>query len=321
VRLAVFGVGGVGGYVGARLVEAGEDVVLIARGAHLEAIRRDGLRLESIAGDAHVRPSLATDDPAEAGPVDAVVVATKTWQLPNAAAALTPLVGDGTTVVPLLNGVEAAEVLSVALGPEPVIGGLCGMISFLAGPGRIRHTGAKPWVTIGELDGTSTDRVRRLGSTLERCRGLRVTVSERILAELWEKFAFITATGGVGAVTRAPIGAFRAVPETRRLLEAAMGEVLEVARARGVAAGADDFVAERMSFVDGLEAHGTASMQRDIMAGRRSELDELNGAVVRLGREGGVDTPVHAAIHAALRPQELRARGELTFPEPPPGAS
>jgi 2-dehydropantoate 2-reductase len=314
--MAIFGTGGVGGYLGARLAEAGQEVVLIARGAHLEAIRRHGLRLESIAGDAEVRPALATDNPAEAGPADSVIVATKTWQLPEAARALGPMVGPETTVLPVLNGVDAADVLAEALGRERVLGGLCGMISFLAGPGRIRHTGADPWVTFGELDGSTTERIRRLEETLRRCRGLRVEVTTEIHVALWEKFSFITATGGVGAVTRAPMGAFRSVPESRRLLEEAMREVVEVARARGVPIR-DEVVAERMRFVDGLEPHGTSSMQRDILAGRRSELDEWNGAVVRLGREAGVETPAHAAMYAALLPQELRARGELLFPEPP----
>jgi 2-dehydropantoate 2-reductase len=314
--MAIFGTGGVGGYLGARLAEAGQEVVLIARGAHLEAIRRHGLRLESIAGDAEVRPALATDNPAEAGPADSVIVATKTWQLPEAARALGPMVGPETTVLPVLNGVDAADVLAEALGRERVLGGLCGMISFLAGTGRIRHTGADPWVTFGELDGSTTERIRRLEETLRRCRGLRVEVTTEIHVALWEKFSFITATGGVGAVTRAPMGAFRSVPESRRLLEEAMREVVEVARARGVPIR-DEVVAERMRFVDGLEPHGTSSMQRDILAGRRSELDEWNGAVVRLGREAGVETPAHAAMYAALLPQELRARGELLFPEPP----
>jgi 2-dehydropantoate 2-reductase len=314
--MAIFGTGGVGGYLGARLAEAGQEVVLIARGAHLEAIRRHGLRLESIAGDAEVRPALATDNPAEAGPADSVIVATKTWQLPEAARALGPMVGPETTVLPVLNGVDAADVLAEALGRERVLGGLCGMISFLAGPGRIRHTGADPWVTFGELDGSTTERIRRLEETLRRCRGLRVEVTTEIHVALWEKFSFITATGGVGAVTRAPMGAFRSVPESRRLLEEAMREVVEVARARGVPIR-DEVVAERMRFVDGLEPHGTSSMQRDILAGRRSELDEWNGAVVRLGREAGVETPAHASMYAALLPQELRARGELSFPDPP----
>jgi 2-dehydropantoate 2-reductase len=316
VRIAIFGTGGVGGYLGARLTEAGQEVVLIARGEHLDAIRRHGLRLESIAGDAQVRPALATADPAEAGVADSVIVATKTWQLPEAARAMRPMVGPKTAVLPLLNGVEAADVLARELGREPVLGGLCGMISVLAGPGLIRHTGANPWVTFGELGGTVTDRVRRLEESLRGCRGIRVEVTTEIQVAMWEKFAFITATGGVGSVTRAPMGAFRSVPESRALLEEAMREVVEVARARGVPIR-EEVVAERMRFIDGLEPHGTSSMQRDILAGRRSELDEWNGAVVRLGREAGVEAPAHAAMYAALLPQELQARGELSFPEAP----
>lgn len=316
MRVAVFGVGGVGGYFGARLAEAGQDVVLIARGDHLRAIRENGLRLESIAGDVAIDPIEATDDPSEVGTVDAVIVATKTWQLPEAAEAIPPLVGPATMVVPVLNGVEAAEVLVGALGREHVVGGLCGMISYVVGPGHVRHAGAEPWVTFGELDGGITERVRLLEGVLRRCRGLHVEVAEDILAALWEKFMFITATGGVGAVTRAPMGVFRSVPETRGVLEEAMREVVRVARARGVTLPADA-VDERMAFIDGLEPHGTSSMQRDIIEGKRSELDAWNGAVVRLGREAGVETPVHAAIYASLLPQELRARGQVRFPEAP----
>jgi 2-dehydropantoate 2-reductase len=309
LRVAIFGAGGVGGYLGARLSEAGQDVSLVARGAHLEAIRERGLRLESIAGDVTVRPGAATDDPAEIGPVDAVVVATKTWQLAEAVRSMPPLVGPDTMVVPVLNGVDAAGILSDALGKEHVIGGLCGMISFVAGPGHIRHQGAEPWVTFGELDRQVTDRVRRFEEVLRTCRGLKVEVAADIHVALWEKFMFITATGGVGSVTRATFGVFRAVPETRAMLAAAMREVRDVAAARGIdlAAGA---VEERMAFVDRLEFDGTSSMQRDFMDGRRTELEAWNGAVVRLGREAGVDTPVHAFLYAALLPQELAARGD-----------
>lgn len=316
MRIAVFGAGGVGGYLGARLAEAGEQVVFVARGEHLRAMRAGGLHLESIAGDALIRPVQATDDPAEIGLVDVVIVATKTWQLPAAVRTMAPLVDSGTMVVPVLNGVEAVEVLAEALGREHVVGGLCGMISYVAGPGHIRHTGAAPWITFGELDGEVTDRVRRLEEAFLSSRGLRVEIAEDINVALWEKFMFITATGGVGAVTRAPMGAFRSVPQTRALLEAAMHEVVAVAMARGVKVS-EAAVAERMTFVDSLEPHGTSSMQRDIMDGRRSELDAWNGAVVRLGREAGVDTPVHATIYASLLPQELQARRELEFPKAP----
>jgi 2-dehydropantoate 2-reductase len=311
--VAIFGAGGVGGYLGARLAEAGGDVALVARGDHLDAIRRRGLRLESIAGDAVIPSIEATDDPAAVGPVDAVIVATKTWQLPDAAATMSPLVGADTVVVPVLNGVDAADVLADAVGREHVIGGLCGMISFVAGPGHIRHEGAEPWITVGELDGRVTLRVRGLEKTLRRCRGLRVEIAEDIHAALWEKFMFITATGGVGAVTRVPMGVFRSVPESRAMLEGAMREVVAVARARGVNLP-PDAVDQRMAFVDRLEAHGTSSMQRDVMEGRRTELEAWNGAVVRLGRETGVETPVHSFLYSALLPQELAARGAVDVP-------
>jgi 2-dehydropantoate 2-reductase len=316
VRIAVFGAGGAGGYLGVRLIEAGHDVVLIARGEHLRAIREHGLRLDSIAGDALVRPVLATDDPASAGPVDAVVVATKTFDLSEAAEAMRALVGPETAVVPVLNGVEGPDVLAAAIGPGPVLGGLAGMVSFIAAPGHIRHVGADPWIAFGELDGRKSERVRRLQKAFGACRGLRVDVPDDINVAMWEKFLFIAATGGVGAVTRAPFGAFRAVPETRAMLEAAMRETLAVARARGVGL-TDDAVTRSMALIDGFEPHGTSSMQRDIMAGRRSELDAWNGAVVRLGRDAGVETPAHAHIYAALLPQERRARGDLEFPQGP----
>ena len=316
MRFAIFGAGGVGGYLGARLAEAGEEVVLIARGEHLRAMRRDGLRLRSIAGDVVIDPIEGTDDPAEAGVADAVIVATKTWQLEDAAAAMPPLVGPETTVLPVLNGVEAAGVLTERLGADRIVGGLCGMISFVAAPAEIHHVGAEPWVTLGELDRSVTERVERLAGALRRCRGLRVEIAEDIHVALWEKFMFITATGGVGAVTRAPMGVFRALPETRAMLEDAMLEVVAVARARGIDLD-PSVVDDRMAFIDGLEPHGTASMQRDIMDGRRSELEAWNGAVVRLGREAGVETPVHRAIYASLLPQERWAQGALAFPEPP----
>ena len=316
MRFVVFGAGGVGGYLGARLAEAGEDVALIARGEHLRALRRGGLRLRSIAGDVDVDPIEATDDPSALGVADVVIAATKTWQLPEAAGSMPPLVGPHTTVLPVLNGVEAADVLAERLGRDPVVGGLCGMISFVAGPGEIHHVGAEPWVTLGELDGAVTDRVQRIAGAMGRCRGLRADIAEDIQVALWEKFMFITATGGVGAVTRAPMGVFRAVPETRAMLEDAMREVVAVARTRGVEL-ARSVVDQRMAFSDGLEPHGTASMQRDIMEGKRSELEAWNGAVVRLGEETGVDTPVHRSIYASLLPQERRAQGAMAFPEPP----
>lgn len=313
MKIAVFGSGGVGGYLGARLAEAGGDVAFVARGEHLAALRDRGLRLESIVGDALIHPVRASDDPAELGPVDCVLVTVKTWDLPQAAERLGPLLHGDSFVVPLLNGVEAVDVLADVVGRDNVVGGLCGMISFIAGPGHIRHAGADPWVTVGELDRRITDRVRRLEEAFGGCRGVRFAVADDIHVALWDKFLFITATGGVGAVTRVPMGEFRSLAPSREMLDAAMREVLAVARARGVDL-TEDAVIGAMALVDGLPPDGTSSLQRDVLDGRRTELEAWNGAVVRLGQEAGVATPVHSFIYSALLPQDLRARGALDDP-------
>jgi 2-dehydropantoate 2-reductase len=308
MRIAVFGTGGVGGYFGGRLAQAGVDVVFIARGRHLEAIRRDGLTVESTAGDFVVRPAKATDDPRTAGPVDAVLLGVKAWQVREAALALRPLLDGGGFVVPLQNGVEAADELAAELGPERVMGGLCRIVSYVAGPGRIRHAGIPPAVEFGERDGRPSERVDRLRAAFDNTIGVSVATPGDINAAIWEKFLFIAPLSGVGAVTRMPAGVLRSVPESRSMLESAMREVFDVGRARGIGLR-NDAVARTMSYVDGLPADGTASMQRDILEGRPSELDYQTGAVVRLGRESRVPVPVNDFIYRSLVPGERRARG------------
>jgi 2-dehydropantoate 2-reductase len=307
----------VGGYFGGRLAQAGEEVTFIARGAHLQAIRERGLRVDSLKGDFIVHPARATEDPAEVGEVEAVLVGVKAWQMPEAARSITPLVGRETVVVPLGNGVEAPAQLGAVLGREHILGGLCQISALIAGPGHIRHVGIEPYVAFGELDGGPgpgqgpSERVERLRAAFVRA-GVAVEVPADIQAAMWNKFLFIAAFSGVGAVTRAPIGVIRSLPETRALLQGAMEEILAVARARGVALPADS-VEKRMAFVDGLQPGVLASMQRDIMEGRPSELEAQSGAVVRMGRENGAPTPVHAFIYACLQPQELRAGGKIEF--------
>jgi 2-dehydropantoate 2-reductase len=307
MRVAVFGAGGVGGYFGGRLAQAGERVVFVARGAHLAAIRDEGLRVESIAGDFRVQPAEATDDPRETGPVDLVLVGVKAWQVPDAARAMRPLLRADTIVLPLQNGVEAPEQLAAEIGWERVVPGLCRLVAYLAAPGFIRHAGMTPRIEFGERDGRASARVDALVTAFERCVGVSVVVPPDVVAALWEKFLFIAPFSGVGAVARRPAGALRGVPETRALLQGAMQEVFEVARARGVRIG-EDAVARTMGFVDALPADATASMQRDVMEGRASELESQVGAVVRLGRAAGVATPIHAFLHASLLPQERAAR-------------
>ncbi|MCX7792158.1 MAG: 2-dehydropantoate 2-reductase [Chloroflexaceae bacterium] len=309
MRIAVFGPGGVGGYFGAHLARAGHELHLIGRGAHLEAVRTAGLRVESPKGAFGARPASATDDPSSIGPVDLVLVAVKNWQLIEAAPALAPLIGPATVVLPLLNGVEAHDILAAALGPDHVLGGLCRIIAYIAAPGVIRHVGAEPTIIFGELDNRRSARVEALRAAFSEA-GFGAIVPPDIHVAIWEKFMLVCTWSGLGAVTRAPLGVWLRLPGTRALAEAALGEVVVVANARGVAV-APAQVEATLRFLDTLPYESTASMQRDIMEGRPSELEAQNGAVVRLGQAAGVPTPVHSFLYYTLLPQELAARGAL----------
>lgn len=312
MRVAVFGAGGVGGYFGGRLAQAGEEVVFIARGAHLNAMRKSGLIVDSIEGDFSVNPVEATDNPEDVGPVDAVLVAVKAWQVSEAAEAMRPLVGPDTFVVPLENGVDAPERLSAVLGADHVLGGLCRILSAVAEPGRIRHMGIHPYVAFGEMDKKRSKRVEALLEAFSRVEGVQAEISNDIQADMWKKFLLISAFSGVGAVTRAPIGVVREQPQTRQMLMHTMEEIQQLAAAKDIDLPREA-ITKTMEFFDGLPYEGTASMQRDIAEGRPSELEAQNGAVVRMGKEIGVETPVNAFIYASLLPGELRARGQLKF--------
>jgi 2-dehydropantoate 2-reductase len=312
MRIAVFGAGGVGGYFGGRLALAGEDVVFIARGAHVQAMRTEGLRVESPKGNFHVSSVQATDDPAQVGPVEAVLVAVKAWQVAEAAAAIGPMVGPETCVVPLQNGVEAPAQLAAVLGMQYVTGGTCVISSAIAAPGCIRHVGLEPAVTFGELDNRPSARLERLRQALARA-DVTAIIPADIQVAIWEKFMAIR-FGPIGAVTRAPAGVLRRLPETRRMIEQACDETLAVARARGIALPVDS-PAQTMAALENVPPGLMASLQRDIIAGRPSEMEALTGALVRLGTEVGVATPLHAFVYQSLLPQELRARGQLSFPE------
>jgi len=312
MRIAVFGAGGVGGYFGGRLAQAGEDVVFIARGDHLKAMLKQGLQVDSVKGDFLVKPVQATDDPAQAGIVDAVLVCVKAWQVPQAAKAMRPMVGPQTFVVTLQNGVEAPSQLATVLGQEHVLGGLCGLITFVVEPGHIRHAGYDPFIRFGELDNRPTERVERLRQAFDRASGLTVEVPADIQVALWQKFVFVTAWSSMGAVTRAPIGVFRSQPGTRQMLEQTISEIYNLARARNIALS-KDILSKTMALLDSIPPDGTASMQRDIMSGKPSELEAQTGAVVHMGQQVGVETPVNAFIYHSLLPMEMRARGQLQF--------
>ena len=313
MRIAVFGAGAVGAYLGGRLSAAREhDVSLIARGEHLKALQSHGLRIESPTGDARLGPKElhATDNPADVGPVDVIFVTVKTWMVLEAAQALSPLMGEDTLVIPLQNGVEAPDQLAAALGADHVAGGTCRLFTTIIEPGLVRHTGPAPTIAVGELDGSRTERLERVEGALA-AGGVNVTVSDDIRAAIWQKLLFVGPLGGVGAVTRSAMGSIRSVPESHRLLQGCMEEIAAVAEAGGIALP-EGAVESAMRFCDALSADTTASMQRDIAAGRPSELEAQVGVITRKGRDVGEPTPVHDVIYAALLPSELRARGQLS---------
>ena len=306
MRIAIVGTGGVGALVGGLLARGGSEVAFVARGANLSALRDRGLSVNSPRGTFRLDRVEVTDDPAILAPADVVLVAVKGWQVREVAPRLTPLLAREGFAVPLENGVEAADDLAEALGEHRVAGGLCHMLAWLEAPGVVRHVGELLRVTVGERHGGGSARLDRLVDTLGAA-GIDAVVADDISAALWEKFLFISSFGGVGAVTRSPVGAFRAVPESRALLVSAMEEVAALARARGIRL-APDAVDRALATLDRLPADATASMQRDIQAGRPSELGDQTGAVMRLARESSVPVPAHAFILASLLPQEQAAR-------------
>ena len=304
MRIAIFGTGGVGGYFGGRLAQAGEDVTFIARGEHLRAIKTTGLKVDGLPRDFVILPAKATDDVTEVGEVDLVVLGVKAWQVPDAARAMKPLVGSNTTVVPMQNGVEAAPQLVSELGPDNVIGGLCRIVSYVVEPGHIRHAGLKPSIIIGELDNRRTERITKIEQVFKHA-GLEISVAADIQVALWTKLLFIASFSGIGAMANAPAGVIRSDPKWRAQMISAMEEIYTLAHARGInlPANAIDTV---MAGVDALPEDATSSMQRDIAAGKPSELESQNGAVVRMARESGVDVPTHTLIYETLKSLDQR---------------
>lgn len=299
MKIAVMGAGGVGGYFGARLALAGEEVSLIARGAHLAAIRERGLRLLSELGDATVEPARATDDPAEIGPVDIVLFCVKLWDTEPAAAAARPLIGEGTAVISLQNGIAPEEVLTKVLGQAHVMGGVSQISAAIVEPGVVRHFTPLARLEFGELDNTRSERAEALLAACGRA-GIDAAIPDDIVSAIWRKFVFLSAMSAANCLTRMPIGPLREDPVTRALLETLLTEAASVARAKGVAV-ADDLVPGVMKFIDTWPPDASASMLKDLEAGNRLEVEWLSGAVADLGAELGVPTPAHRVAYAALK--------------------
>ncbi len=299
MKIVMFGAGGVGGYFGGRLAAAGADVAFVARGAHLEALRRDGLRITSPKGDAHVTAVRASADPAALGPADVVFLTVKMYDVDTAASLLGPLLGPDTMVVTLQNGVEATEMVARRIGPDHVAGGVAYVAAVISEPGHIRHT-ALDALIVGELDGRLSPRLQALAAVAGTA-GFSFTASPDIRRDLWSKFARLSVFSAMTAVTRSPLGVLRAQPALMAMVEAAVDETLAVGQAHGVTL--DGPVRDEVfAMYRGMPPQAKSSMLEDLERGRPLELPWLSGAVVRLGREAGVPTPVHLVIETLLTP-------------------
>ncbi len=308
MHIVVFGAGGVGGYFGGRLAQAGEKVTFIARGEHLHAMLANGLSVESIKGDFKVQPVNATDDTSQVADVDVLLVCVKAWQVPKAAKVIIPMLGPDTFVVPLENGLEAPSQLAEILGREHVLGGACGLFSHIAAPGLIRHTGSEPWINFGELDNHPSSRTQNLMNIFEHA-GISAEIPADINLAMWQKFFFVSPFSGIGAITRVPVGMLRSQQGTRQMLIDALQECYSVATAQGIHLSVDR-ISDIMAAIDKYPPQNIPSLQRDIMAGRQSELEAQIGAVVRMGKMHNIPTPVYTFIYYSLLPQEMLARGE-----------
>ena len=299
MKIAAMGAGGVGGYFGARLQQAGHDVTFFARGRHLEAIRTNGLKVESPHGNACLKVRVL-EDPREANVVDVVLFAVKLWDTETAAERLRPVVGPETAIIPFQNGVESIARLRKVFPEKSVLGGSAYIATRVKSPGVIEHTGEMSRLQFGPVLPSQKDKAVAF---LAACREAKINaeIPDDIVRANWEKFVFLVAVSSATAVARAPLGVVRSDPDLRWLFEQAMRETWRLGRARGVAL-ADDFVEARVKFADGLHADMKASLAHDLENRGRLEAPWLCGAVARMSEEAGLDAPVNRAVYAALKP-------------------
>jgi 2-dehydropantoate 2-reductase len=308
MKILVMGTGGVGGYYGGLLAQQGNEVSFIARGAHLYALRHQGLKVKSIHGDFTVSPVEANDDPAMLGPVDLIIFCVKTYHTDAAAEAIRLAVGPQTAVMSLQNGVDAAERIGSVVGMDHVIGGATWLSSAVESPGVINQVSQFRRIVFGELGGGTSERIQSIFEVLNQT-GITVEISENIQKVLWTKFVFISAVSSLGSLTRLPMGDYRSVPQARELLMYIMQEVTALAHAQGVLLD-PDVVQKSIDFIDNSAPHIKPSMQLDVESGHRTELESMIGVIGRKGRELGIPTPAADFVYASLLPVELAARKE-----------
>ena len=306
MEILVYGIGGVGGYFGGKLANAGFKVSMIARGEHLKQIRKHGLEVESINGNFRVKPEIVTSDVSEVPSPDLILLGIKSWQIPLVASELKPIIKKNTVVLPLQNGADNYEKLVEILPEKNVLAGLCFIVSFLEKPGKIKHAAFDPRITFGEFDNSQSDRVLKIRDIFDEA-GISNTIPENIQLEIWKKFLFICTVSGIGGLTRVPIDKIRESEYLNKMMRDSAKEILEVGKAKGVPLENKhlDMVFE---IINSQPKGTTASTQRDIMNGKASELENFNGFIVKQGEKLGVETPVNRWIYECLKPMEEEAR-------------
>lgn len=306
MKIAIVGSGGVGGYFGGKLALSGNEVTFVARGEHLQKIKKDGLYIKGIAENFHVHPVRATDRFDEVGVVDLIILGVKAWQVKEIAREIHPMIGQNTLIIPLQNGILASDELKAVIKGGNVLGGLARIMSKIESPGVISHFGIEPTIIFGELDNKKSDRVLKIKEIFEKA-GIHSKIAESIQAELWKKLILIC-VGGLLAVTHSTYGEIRDLNETRKLIRELLEEICNLSQKMGIPIK-KDFVDTALNYIDTLPYDSASSLTRDIWEGKPSELDYQNGTVVKLGERYKVPTPVNRFIYYCLLPQELRARG------------
>jgi 2-dehydropantoate 2-reductase len=300
MRIAVIGTGGIGGPYGASLAKAGVDVTFVARGAHLAAMRENGLRIEGDRGEVHIQPAQATEDIFSIGTVDVVLSCVKLWDVERVGEQIRAIIGPHTAVIPLQNGIDAAERLIRILGHQAVMGGAALVTGTIVAPGVIRQTGTYQKMTFGELDGRISERGERLRD-LCKAAGFEGVLSTDIMVPVWEKFLLLVPLCGLNALTRLPLGKWRDDPDLLALYEAALRETVAVGIAEGIRLPPDS-IDKTVAIMRSMPPYHTTSMGSDLIRGNRLELPWFAGKVVELGRRHGIATPVNGFIYAALKP-------------------
>jgi 2-dehydropantoate 2-reductase len=306
MNIVIYGTGGVGGYFGARLAQAKNNVTFIARGKHLEAIQKNGLQLKSIKGDYLVFPANATSNITEVTDIDLVLVCVKTWQLEAAAKEINQVLNEKTMVISLLNGVNNVEVLGTVIDKKHLLGGLCKVVSKIEGYGIINHLSFEPTIVFGELNNEKTERAFLLEKLFLNAR-ITTKLSENIQTEIWSKFLFISTISAIGALTRATVGEIIASPQLKKMMRQTADEIVAVAKAKGIYLS-ESIIEKQFQMIESQPYNTTSSLQRDMMEGKPSELEAQNGTIVKMGFELGIPTPINAFIYHCLLPQEKKSR-------------